>query len=172
MGWSFASEAVKSVWLRVGSSPWLHNWYSQLSCVMLSSKWTTWSTSRQVYSLHRWKKHLTARALEDGAEGGWSPPYIFFSPPIETLSPPSAPFWRIYNNTIPYGTSTMNYGVTCYLFLFFINTIKTNVPTLWRRRTKSQKLLDFLVTSCTSSKSFDMMSQEYFLQFQKKLLGK
>ena len=40
----------------------------------------------------------------------------------------------------------MTYGVTSYLFRFFIDTIKTNVltfATLCQRRTKSQKLLDF-----------------------------
>ena len=53
-----------------------------------------------------------ASALKVGAEGELKPP-CFVSPPIE-----------IYDNSTPYCTLTMAYGVTCYSFLFFIDTFK------------------------------------------------
>ena len=34
------------------------NWYSQLPCLTLSIKGTVWRTSRQVYLLYRWERHL------------------------------------------------------------------------------------------------------------------
>ena len=34
------------------------NWYSQFPCLTLSIKVTVWRTSRQVYLLCRWEKHL------------------------------------------------------------------------------------------------------------------
>ena len=35
------------------------DWNSQLPCLTLSIKWTVWRTSRQVYMLCRWERHLT-----------------------------------------------------------------------------------------------------------------
>ena len=34
------------------------NWYSQLPCLTLSIEGTVWRTSRQVYLLCRWERHL------------------------------------------------------------------------------------------------------------------
>ena len=33
-------------------------WYSQLPCLTFSIKGTAWRTSRQVYLLYRWERHL------------------------------------------------------------------------------------------------------------------
>ena len=44
---------------RVGSNQWLLNWYSQLPCFTFSIEGTAWRTSRQVYLLCRWERHVT-----------------------------------------------------------------------------------------------------------------
>ena len=52
---------------------------------------------------------------------GLKPLPIFFQPSHRNFEPP---FSKIYNYSTPYCTSTMAYGVICYSFLFFIDTLK------------------------------------------------
>ena len=62
---------------------------------------------------------------------GADDPSIFFQPPIEILSPSSAPFSKnlLYNFSTPYCTSTVAYSVTCYSFFFFFIGTPSNQRT-------------------------------------------
>ena len=52
------SWAVYSGLIPSRVKPMTLNWYSQLPCLTLSIKGTVWRTSRQVYLLCRWERHL------------------------------------------------------------------------------------------------------------------